>query len=160
MRRKLKFIFCFGNSYSSTTFSVSLAIKCCIFPRLTMDVSFQPVFYQHRFFPSGFLRKHALTVILFCRCSYVTRSSAESNLQISPYHHRHNDNVCTLVHFQVSKREYEDCNIYNSPPAIMIVNCSQPKSPKVFTLLFDPFSSIPNVPEYMIGGTYYYISKF
>ena len=63
---------------------------------------------------------------------------------------------------QVSKREYDDCNIYSdsSSLALPIVNCSNPKSRKVFSLLFDPFSSIPNVPEYEKGGTYYFISEY
>ncbi|ELU12166.1 hypothetical protein CAPTEDRAFT_225002 [Capitella teleta] len=62
-----------------------------------------------------------------------------------------------LIH-QVSKREYDDCNLYSPDTAIMIVNCSSPGKKKRFTILFEPFQSIPNVPEYHPGGRYYFIS--
>ena len=60
---------------------------------------------------------------------------------------------------QVSKKEYDDCTIYTDNTAVMIVNCSDPRQKKRFTILFEPFQSIPNVPEYTAGGTYYYICK-
>ncbi|KAK2155799.1 hypothetical protein LSH36_231g04017 [Paralvinella palmiformis] len=60
--------------------------------------------------------------------------------------------------YQVSKKEYDDCYIYPETKAIMIVNCSSPNQRKRFTILFEPFASIPHVPEFKKGGTYYYIS--
>ena len=59
----------------------------------------------------------------------------------------------------MSKAEYDDCNVYSENGAVMMLNCSNPQQRKRFTILFEPFQSIPNVPEYHPGGTYYFISK-
>lgn len=56
--------------------------------------------------------------------------------------------------------EYDDCNIYSPSTATMIVNCSSPSKRKRFTMLFEPFQSIPNVPEYREGQRYYFISEY
>lgn len=79
---------------------------------------------------------------------------------VCPHFHRTTDPTeyeFYIIH-QVSKSEYEDCNIFPDKKSIMIVNCSQPNQKKRFTLLFEPFHSIPNVPEFKQGGTYYFIT--
>jgi len=60
----------------------------------------------------------------------------------------------------VSRAEYMDCNIYDDSQTVMMLNCSNPRHRKRFTILFEPFQSIPNVPEYHAGGTYYFISQY
>lgn len=61
---------------------------------------------------------------------------------------------------QVSRAEYMDCNIHDDSETIMMLNCSNPRHRKRFTILFEPFQSIPNVPEYHAGGSYYFISQY
>jgi len=61
---------------------------------------------------------------------------------------------------QVSRAEYVDCNVYDDSETVMMLNCSSPRHRKRFTILFEPFQSIPNVPEYHAGGTYYFISQY
>jgi len=61
---------------------------------------------------------------------------------------------------QVSRAEYVDCNVYDDSQTVMMLNCSNPRHRKRFTILFEPFQSIPNVPEYHAGGTYYFISQY
>ena len=67
-----------------------------------------------------------------------------------------------LFFFQVSKSEYESCNINTNIMNILIVNCSVPRSSRAkrFTILFDKYAAIPNTPEYKPGHTYYYICKY
>jgi len=60
---------------------------------------------------------------------------------------------------QVSRAEYIDCNIYDDSQTVMMLNCSNPRRRKRFTILFEPFQSIPNVPEYHAGRSYYFISQ-
>ena len=61
---------------------------------------------------------------------------------------------------QVSRAEYLDCNIYDDSKIVMMLNCSNPRHRKRFTILFEPFQSIPNVPEYHAGETYYFVSQY
>ena len=61
---------------------------------------------------------------------------------------------------KVSQAEYEDCSIY--PPAgqtYMLMNCSAPEVKRRYTIIFEPFQSIPNVPKYLAGQTYYFICE-
>ena len=61
---------------------------------------------------------------------------------------------------QVSQKEYDECNISTgSKTAVMMLNCSNPTLPKRFTLIFEMFQAIPNVPEFGYGGKYQYICK-
>lgn len=66
------------------------------------------------------------------------------------------------MYFQVTRSQYEECYIDVGRPlaAALIVNCSNPRQRRRFTLLFEPFQSIPNAPEYVPGGLYYYISEY
>jgi len=41
----------------------------------------------------------------------------------------------------------------------MILNCSEPTRRRRFTILFEPYQSIPRAPEYHPGGRYYFISE-
>jgi len=62
-------------------------------------------------------------------------------------------------HRQVSQQEYDECNISSGSKAVMMLNCSNPTLPKRFTLIFEMFQAIPNVPEFVYGGKYLYICK-
>jgi len=85
---------------------------------------------------------------------------------------------CSCMHVvKVSKREYDSCSLLShdsesdqvqgssaaavsqSPSALLILNCSSPLHRRRFTILFEPFQSIPNVPEYKPGQSYYFISQ-
>lgn len=79
---------------------------------------------------------------------------------VCPYYPRGSDDALVeyYIIYQVTLPEYIDCNIYSDNSAAMIVNCSNPTQRKRFTLLFESFQSIPNVPEYTPGSSYYYIT--
>jgi len=61
---------------------------------------------------------------------------------------------------QVTRMQYDRCYIdaLNYDDVTMIVNCSEPRQRRRYTILFEPFQSIPNAPEYMPGRSYYYLS--
>lgn len=72
----------------------------------------------------------------------------------------------------MSKREYDSCSVLTqtnndqqsrsvsaSLSPLLILNCSSPLRRRRFTILFEPFQSIPNVPEYKPGKSYYFISE-
>ena len=59
--------------------------------------------------------------------------------------------------------QYDRCYIdaLSYDDVAMIVNCSEPRRQRRrFTILFEPFQSIPNAPEYMPGRSYYYVSMY
>jgi len=63
---------------------------------------------------------------------------------------------------QVTRMQYDRCYIdaLNYDDVAMIVNCSDPRQRRRYTILFEPFQSIPNAPEYMPGRSYYYLSTW
>ena len=72
--------------------------------------------------------------------------------------------ICTHLSFQVSKTEYENCNIGERTlrnRRSMVINCSQPESDRVrkYTLIFEKFSAFGGF-QFEEGMSYYYISKF
>ena len=91
--------------------------------------------------------------------------------------------ACVCVCEKVSKREYDSCSLLtasnidntdhhhhhhhssSSPTSTshhvdtLILNCSSPLHRRRFTILFEPFQSIPNAPEYKPGMSYYFISE-
>lgn len=100
---------------------------------------------------------HIIEVNMFDQIDFVCPHFAHSQDDDEPFEYY-------IIH-QVSKQEYDDCNLYSftsaatrQNSAIMIVNCSSPRERKRFTILFEPFTPLPNVPEYRPGGTYYYIT--
>lgn len=70
------------------------------------------------------------------------------------------------VIYRVSKREYDSCSLLSdtdndhlvSSVHTLILNCSSPLHRRRFTILFEPFQSIPNAPEYKPGTSYYFIT--
>lgn len=60
--------------------------------------------------------------------------------------------------YRVSKKEYDECNIYSESASFLILRCTHPTQRRRFTILFEPFQSIPNVPEYKAGHTYYFMT--
>lgn len=60
--------------------------------------------------------------------------------------------------YMVSRKEYEECSIHPRSAATPILNCTNPHQRKRFTILFEPFQSIPNAHEYQEGGSYFYIT--
>jgi hypothetical protein len=82
-------------------------------------------------------------------------TSTSSTVDESSLHHQLHE---YYVIYMVNRAEYRDCNIYDDSNAVMMLNCSNPRHRKRFTILFEPFQSIPNVPEYHPGRTYYFIT--
>lgn len=61
------------------------------------------------------------------------------------------------VIYQVSQQEYDSCSLSaEGRRPLLIVNCNAPEARRRFTVIFEPYQSIPNVPEYKTGSTYYY----
>jgi len=60
---------------------------------------------------------------------------------------------------QVKRPDYVHCTLGADSWMKMILNCSQPHKRRRFTILFEPYQSIPRAPEYHPGGRYYFISK-
>ncbi|ESN89991.1 hypothetical protein HELRODRAFT_194703 [Helobdella robusta] len=57
--------------------------------------------------------------------------------------------------YQVDEKSYTTCH---ADGAVLILNCSSPFVKKRFTLLFETFLAIPNVPEFVAGGKYFFLS--
>lgn len=61
---------------------------------------------------------------------------------------------------KVSQQEYDSCSLSaEGRRPLLIVNCNAPEAKRRFTVIFEPYQSIPNVPEYKTGSTYYYTSR-
>ena len=60
---------------------------------------------------------------------------------------------------QVKRSDYIHCTLGADSWMKMILNCSEPHKRRRFTILFEPYQSIPRAPEYHPGGRYYFISK-
>jgi len=60
---------------------------------------------------------------------------------------------------QVKRSDYVHCTLGADSWMKMILNCSEPQRRRRFTILFEPYQSIPRAPEYHPGGRYYFISK-
>lgn len=61
---------------------------------------------------------------------------------------------------QVKRSDYAHCTLGADSWRKMILNCSEPHKRRRFTILFEPYQSIPRAPEYHPGGRYYFISKY
>lgn len=80
---------------------------------------------------------------------------------VCPYYSPDQDNSSLYEYYtvyQVTKQSYDNCNTSSRDSIALIVNCSNPFHQKRFTILFEMFQAIPNVPEFVPGNTYYYIS--
>jgi len=64
-----------------------------------------------------------------------------------------------LYAVQVKRSDYLHCTLGADSWTKMILNCSEPQKRRRFTILFEPYQSIPRAPEYHPGGRYYFISK-
>ena len=74
-------------------------------------------------------------------------------------------NSCRLwweqrVVVKVKRADYAQCTLADDSRVKMILNCSEPQRRRRFTILFEPYQSIPRAPEYHPGGRYYFISKY
>jgi len=71
--------------------------------------------------------------------------------------------ICSLCGMnravQVKRSDYVHCTLGEESWTKMILNCSEPQKRRRFTILFEPYQSIPRAPEYHPGGRYYFISK-
>ena len=66
----------------------------------------------------------------------------------------------STVTVQVKRADYLHCTRDVDSWMKMILNCSEPQRRRRFTILFEPYQSIPRAPEYHPGGRYYFISEF
>lgn len=62
--------------------------------------------------------------------------------------------------YQVSKEEYDTCNINlnNNIESKQILLCDKPFDNIKYTLYISQFSPVPNAPEFIPGNSYYFIS--
>lgn len=61
------------------------------------------------------------------------------------------------VIYSVSKEEYTDCRVKDSNPRTIAI-CDNPKKQRMYTISFRSFSPLPNMPEYLPGKDYFFIS--
>ena len=72
---------------------------------------------------------------------------------------RHECQVCVVFFWQVSKREYDDCNLYEENNPKVVLNCSVPLERRLrHTIDILEFSPFPGATLFDRGESYYYIS--
>lgn len=101
------------------------------------------------------VKDHVIEVKLFDDvdfvCPYIEFPENGSSSSSSEWHEY-------FTIYMVSQREYDECSIHPRGTSTPILNCSSPQQRKRFTILFEPFQSIPNAQEYHSGVSYYYVT--